>query len=261
MTAEPLIPELQAAFQGLMQNAPARDPACKASIAIVKALIGMDVSAAEIYFAGLKHVQKEGSFGPPVDVAAPLRGLCARGLARTGHTEALYEIVNLLVDPEIPARVGAVQALAETGRQEGELLLRLKLLQGDDEEVVCACFTGLLDMAPRNSMEFVARFLKSDSAGLREGAALALGESRLPGVLPLLQEAYAVHRQLAFRRGLLLSIALLRQDEGVEFLLSRLEKEPEPLAAAALEALNLYSGDESIRARVERIVSGRKKNA
>ena len=109
-------------------------------------------------------------------------------------------------------------------------------------------------------MEFVARFLKSDSAGLREGAALALGESRLPGVLPLLQEAYAVYRQLAFRRSLLLSIALLRQDEGVEFLLSRLEKEPEPLAAAALEALNLYSGDESIRAKVETIVSGRKNN-
>ena len=258
LTADALIPELQAAFQDLMKNAPVRDPACKASIAIVKALIGMDVSAAEIYFAGLRHVQKEGSFGPPVDVAAPLRGLCARGLARTGHPEALYEIVTLLVDREIPARVGAVQALPETGRQEGELLLRLKLLQGDEDEVLAECFTALLSMAPRNSVEFVAGFLRSDSAGLREGAALALGESRLPAALPLLQEAYTLYRQPAFRRTLLLSIALLRQDEGIEFLLSRLEKEPEPLAAAALEALKLYSGDESIRERVETILSGRK---
>ena len=30
-----------------------------------------------------------GSFGPPVDVAAPLRGLCAQGLARMGHPDAL----------------------------------------------------------------------------------------------------------------------------------------------------------------------------
>ena len=261
LTAEQLIPELQAAFLDLMKNAPVRDPACKALIAITKALIAMDVSATEIYFAGLKHVQKEGSFGPPVDVAAPLRGCCARGLARTGHPEALYAIVNLLADPEIPARVGAVQALADTGRPEGELLLRLTLLKGDREEVLCECFTALLNLAPRNSLEFVARFLKSDSNELREGAALAMGESRLPGALPLLQESYTIHRQPAFRRSLLLSIALLRQDEGVEFLLSRLEKEPEPLAAAALEALKLYSGDESIRERIETILNGRKNKA
>ena len=257
LSAEQLIPELQSAFLELMKDPAGRDPACKALIAIAKALIGMDVGAAEVYFAGLKHVQKEGSFGPPVDVAAPLRGLCARGLARTGHPEALYEIVNLLVDPEIPARAGAAQALAETGSKEGELLLRLKLLQGDKEEVLSECLNALLSLAPRNSLDFVARFLKSDSAELREAAALALGESRLSGALPLLQEAYTLNRQASFRRSLLLGIALLRQDEGVEFLLSRLEKEPEPLAVAALEALNLYAADQHVRKRVQAIIASR----
>ena len=257
LQAGSVIPELQSAFLDLMKDAPARDPACKALIAIAKALIEMDVRAAEVYFAGLKHVQKEGSFGPPVDVAAPLRGLCARGLARTGHPEALYEIVNLLVDPEIPARAGAAQALAEAGGSEGELLLRLKLLAGDKEEVMSECLNALLSLAPRNSLDFVAKFLKSDSSELREAAALALGESRLSGALPLLQEAYALHRQPAFRRSLLLAIALLRQDEGVDFLLSRLEKEPEALAAAALEALNLYAADQQVCEKVRAIVDAR----
>ena len=258
LQAEQVIPELQSAFLDLMKDAPARDHACKAVIAIAKALIGMDVRAAEVYFAGLKHVQKEASFGPLVDVAAPLRGLCARGLARMGHPEALYEIVNLLVDPEIPARAGAAQALAEAGGSEGELLLRLKLLAGDKEEVMSECLNAFLSLAPRkNSLDFVAKFLKSDSAELREAAALALGESRLSGALPLLQEAYGLHRQPAFRCSLLLAIALLRQDEGVDFLLSRLEKEPEALAAAAVEALNLYAADQHVRERVKAIVEAR----
>src|SRR5271166_2287409 len=123
LQAADLVPELQSAFEELMKNAPKRDPACKALLAITKALIEMDVPAAAVFFAGLKHVQKEGSFGPPVDVAAPLRGLCARGLARMGHPNALLECVTLLADREIPARAGAIRAIGEAGRPEGVLLL------------------------------------------------------------------------------------------------------------------------------------------
>jgi hypothetical protein len=56
----------------------------------------------------------------------------------------------------------------------------------------------------------------------------------------------------------LLSIALLRCDEGVEFLLARLAKESEPLAAAALDALALYAGDEAVRKQVTAILDERK---
>lgn len=257
LQAATMVADLQMAFEQLIKNAPKRDPGCKALIAITKALIEMDADAAAVYFAGLRHVQKEGSFGPPVDAAAPLRGLSARGLARMDHPDALYEIVNLLADAEVPARVGAVQALADTGKHEAELLLRLMLLKGDRMEVLSEGLRALLNLAPRSSVEFVARFLARDSDELREAAALALGESRQSSALPVLQEAYELHREQNFRRTLLLSIALLRCDEGVEFLLSRAAKEPEPLAAGALDALALYSRDEAVRQRIDAILDER----
>jgi HEAT repeat protein len=253
-----LVADLQSAFAELMKNPAKLDPACKALISITKALIEMDAGAAAIYFSGLKHVQKEASFGPSVDAAAPLRGLCARGLARLNHPQALDEIVDLLADPEIPARVGAVQALAETAKREAELLLRLTLLRGEKAEVMNECLTALLSLAPRHSVEFVGRFLGNDSDELREAAALALGESRQTAALPVLQQAYAIQPRQGFRRTLLLSIALLRCDEGVEFLLARLAKESEPLAAAALDALALYAGDEAVRKQVTAILDERK---
>jgi hypothetical protein len=40
------------------------------------------------------------------------------------------------VDREIAARTGAVRALEEPGQSEGMLLLRLKALLGDDEEIM-----------------------------------------------------------------------------------------------------------------------------
>jgi HEAT repeat protein len=129
-------PELVDAFLELMKKPDTRDQGCKALIAIAKALATMDQPAPQVYFAGIRHVQKEGSFGPPVDAAAPLRGLCAQGLVRMSHPDALLECVTLLADTEIAARAGAVRALGESGQSEGMLLLRLKALLGDDEEIM-----------------------------------------------------------------------------------------------------------------------------
>src|SRR5580704_13681631 len=144
-----LAPDLVEAFDRLMSNPAKLDPGCKALIAITQALVQVDDPAAKVYFAGIRHVQMEGSFGPPVDAAAPLRGLCARGLARMGHPDALLECVTLLVDREVPARAGAIRAIAEAGRPEGILLLRLKALLGDKEdEIVAECFSALLRLDP-----------------------------------------------------------------------------------------------------------------
>jgi hypothetical protein len=88
--------------------------------------------------------------------------------------------VNLLADKEVPARVGAIRGIADSGDIAGALLLRLKALVGDKEdEVIGECFAGLLRLAPAPSVEFVAGFLKSASEEIRERAALALGESHL----------------------------------------------------------------------------------
>lgn len=258
LEAGALAPELVQAFERLMRDPAKLDQGCKATIAIVQALVMLEDAAARVFFAGIRHVQKEGSFGPPVDAAAPLRGLCARGLARMGHPDALLECVTLLADPEIPARTGAIRAIADSGRPEGILLLRLKALTGDKEiEVTGECFMALLSLDPAGSVEFVAEFLNSKNEEIAEQAALALGESHLRAAFPVLRDAWEGGGAREYRRMLLTAIALLRNDEAVEFLLVRLRSESSAIAAGVLAALELYKRDDTIRDRIEAIVRAR----
>jgi HEAT repeat protein len=258
MEAVALAPDLIQAFEKLMRDPAKLDQGCKATIAIAQALIQLEDPAARVYFAGIRHVQKEGSYGPPVDAAAPLRGLCARGLARMGHPDALLECVALLADSEIAARTGAVRAVADSGRPDGVLLLRLKTLLGDQEiEVTGECFGGLLSLDPAGSVEFVAKFLNSSVEGIGEQAALALGESRSPAAFEVLREAWERGGLGEQRRTLLVAIAMLRNDEALEFLLSRLGDESGPVAADALAGLAFYARDEAVLTRVEGIIKQR----
>lgn len=253
-----LAPDLVEAFERLMRDSAKLDQGCKATIAIVQALVQMDDAAARVYFAGIRHIQKEGSFGPPVDVASPLRGLCARGLARMGHPDALLECVTLLADPEVPARTGAIRAIADAGRPEGVLLLRLKALLGDaEDEVVAECFAALLLLDPARSVEFVAKFLDSREGSIGEQAALALGESRLTAAFDVLREAWERGGAQERRRTFLVAIAMLRSDPALEFLLERLSAESGSVAADALAGLAFYGRDEAVLARVEAIVRER----
>lgn len=262
LEAGALAPELVEAFERLMHNPSKLDSGCKALLAIVQALVQMDDPAAKVYFAGIRHVQMEGSFGPPVDVAAPLRGLCARGLARMGHPGALLECVALLADREVPARTGAVRAIAEAGRPEGVLLLRLKALVGDKEiDVTGECFSGLLSLDPAASVEFVAKFLSSGQDGIAEQAALALGESRLAAAFDVLRGAWERGGAAEQRRTFLVAIAMLRSETALEFLLERLSAESGHVAADALAGLAFYARDEAVLARVEAIIRQRGEQA
>jgi len=138
------------------------------------------------------------------------------------------------------------------------LLLRYKALIGDeDADVTAECFAGLLRLAPGDSIAFVAQFLDSDHGHIRERAALALGESRLAAAFPWLHEAWERNVHGSFRRTLLLSTAMLRQDEAVEFLLARLAEDSEKAAVDALTALALYGRDEGVRTRIEEILATR----
>ena len=253
-----LAPDLVQAFERLMHDPAKLDQGCKALIAIVQALVRIEEAAAKVYFAGVRHVQKEGSFGPPVDAAAPLRGFCARGLARMGHPDALLECVTLLADPEIPARTGAVRAIADSGRPDGVLLLRLKALLGDEEtEVTGECFSALLSLDPAGSVEFAAKFLDSGSEDIAEQAALALGESHLPAAFLVLREAWERGGARESRRMLLTAMALSRGDESLEFLLARLREESAPVAADVLAGLRFYARDETVLARIRDILRQR----
>ena len=254
-----LAPDLIAAYLELFPNAPKRDQGCKALIAIAEALATMGEDAADVYLKGVDYVQMEGSFGPPIDVAAPLRGLCVRGLVRMRHPRAMLLAVDRLMDREVSARIGAVQALQDANSREAELLLRLKVLTADKEdEVTGACFAALLSCAPSASLEFVRRFLGREVRdGLVEVAALALGEGHIGAALPYLIEAWTTHRDPNVRRVILLSIALLRQPDAVEFLLTRLNQDGAGSIPAVVDALALFRADEGIAARMNEVLERR----
>ena len=116
-------------------------------IAIARALYALDYEGAELYLAGMRHVQPEPGYGGPTDTAVDLRAVCAIGLASTSYREKLRELIDLLVDPEWRARSGAVRAIAAVGSEPAALLLRLKAQIGDKEpEVIGDCFVGLLEV-------------------------------------------------------------------------------------------------------------------
>ena len=251
--ASGLAAELAQVFSPMLKRAAESDPGCVALIAIVKALVSFDAPAAEVFFAGLRHVQWEPSYGKSIEVAGELRGLCARGLARMGHPEALLKILPLLAD-SVPARIGAVKAIAETGKPEAELLLRLHVIHGDsDAEVMGECFIALLGLTPQRSLAFVAEYLSSGSDEVAEMAALALGETRMTEAFPVLRDALQGKISGSVRRAVLLALAMLRRDEAFDYLLGVMEEQG-PDAAAVISALAIHKGDPILRGRVAETV-------
>src|SRR5437588_4293359 len=111
-------PQLADAFFRFMEDAAARDRGCAAKTAVARALEILGADEAAVFIAGIRHIQMEGSFGPPVDTAAGLRAASALGLVGMNHPDAILEAVNLLVDREPDARIGAVRALAASGTPE-----------------------------------------------------------------------------------------------------------------------------------------------
>lgn len=218
-----LVPALVAAFPRFLDNGPKRDPGCLAKQALARALVALDADDVEFFLRGLRCRQLEPVYGGSVDTAAHVRASCAMGLVATGFARALLELTELLADPDAQARLGAVRAIACGNPREAVLLLRTKALNGDPEPaVVGECLSGLLTVEPEESTAFVARFLgASREAEIRELAALALGESRLPEALNPLVEAWDdVLPDPSFRRVLIRAAGLHRSDAACDWLLT-----------------------------------------
>lgn len=253
-----LCPELIQAFDRFLKDRDSSDKGCAAKIAIVRAALELECPAESIFRAGIRHVQMEGSFGPPVDVAAELRGLCGLGLVQVRARDLMNELVDLLADSEPQARIGAIRALAGTGREEGVALLRFKAVSGDrDPVVVGECLTALLKLQPRETLTFIERFLDSSQEAVREEAVLALGTSREPKALELLKQQYAPGIDPQFRQTLLTAVAGLRFPEAIDWLASLVETERVSAAVDALRALRIYRHDAALRERLTAIVEKR----
>ena len=116
---ESLVPQLVAAFDRFMESPTKTDPTCAAKREIANALYELGAPAQAVFLTGIRHVQKEAAWGPPVDTAAELRGLCALGLVRMGYRDVMTELADLLADGEGgglgEGGVGVVEVLADEG--------------------------------------------------------------------------------------------------------------------------------------------------
>lgn len=242
--------ELVAAFDRFMSGT-GSDPGCEAKRAIVDSLAALGHDDPDVFLRGGRHVQMEPVYGGRVDTAPGLRGACAMALVAMGYRDALVELADLLADREAPARVSAARAIAHRGGGDGVPLLRLRALVGDPEaEVLGECFRALLSLRPAASVPFVGRFLDSPRPDVAEAAALALGESRQESALAALRPWAESMTGTEVERAALLALALLRSEDAVAFLLSRVHEGSPTTAVHAIAALGLYRENEGVCGRV-----------
>lgn len=253
-----LTPELVAAFERFMTNPVKSDPNCRAKAAIADALYRIGHTDEAVFLLGIRHRQMEPVYGGRVDTAIDLRAACALGLARMNYPDVLVELADLLADPESRVRAAAAQAIAYYGSDHGVPLLRLKVLSGDnDPSVISESLAALLRLAPASSLPFAARLLDTSDSALSEGAALALGGSRLPEAFAVLRQWWDRISDVAIRRTALLAIAMLRRDQPLDFLLALIKEADGPTAREAIAALGMYRHDDAIRQRVAECVEQR----
>ena len=241
------------------------DKGCLAKTAIARALHEIDARADDVFLAGIRHRQLEPVFGGKADVAAELRGVCAFGLARSGHGDTLDRLAELLADPEAEARAQAARAIPRAGMLAGGALLRLRIAIGDDVAVMGECFAALLALDPRGGRETVGGFLEAAGAGatgeLAEAAALAIGESRVPGALELLRGWLERAIDAEERRVALVAISLLRSDEAIDHLMEIVREGRVATAAQAIAALEVFRTDAALRERLGEAVRARASQA
>jgi HEAT repeat protein len=254
-----LVDEMIAAFERFLTDSKYPDRGCTALTAIAKTLYELGESRGEaVFLRGVTHIQKEGSFGPPVDVATELRGVCGLALVRIGHRDAMLHLVSLLADPEPQVRMVAARGLAYIDQPAAALLIRFKLLTGDREnEVFAECMNALVRLQPTRAAEFLGQFLDDSDPDIRASTAVALGETRQADALELLKGRLRTEGQPDVRRAILISAGLLRLPAAVDWLVSRVAEGPIHDAANAIEAMSLYRRDTAVGERVKAAMAGR----
>jgi HEAT repeat protein len=240
--------DLESACTQLLRH-PEEDRGCQAKEAIARVLIDDPDVDDQVWLAAAHHVQMEGSFGPPIDTAAALRGMAAVGVAASRLRDKVHVLIDLLLDKEAAARAGAARALGYLGTAEALSLVRYKALLGDPAaEVVGECFRALLSAEDErdHTLPFVAAFLRGVRDDLREEAALALGESRDIGALPFLMDPLETATNAESRATLLRAIALLRREEAYERLAVWLNEASPRVRQEARIALNVFRDEPAL---------------
>jgi len=201
--AEALIPELVEACERFYVSP---DPQCLAKVALARALRHLGYHDADFYLRGLRHVQLEPAWGGRGDSAGGLRGICALAITECplDPLRILSYLTDALADPDKLVRIDVARAIAQMARDEGALPLRLRVLVGDEPDVIGECCAALLSITPGDAVPFVARLLECASPDVQLEAAAALAQSREPTISGLLRDYFERPHPGELRKALLL---------------------------------------------------------
>jgi hypothetical protein len=254
------LPDLLSAYARFLVEPIKQDPHCVAKQAIARALVNLECDNVPFFLEGIRYRQLEPAWGGADDTAIDVRCSCAMGLVSSGYFRAIQELTALLQDPEWRARAGAARAISCGNPREAEALLRFKVLVGDPEpDVIGECFTGLLSIAKEECLPFVASYLADNNDGVRDFAALALGESRHPQAFDHLRTAWDdIHDAESFRVVLIRAAALHRSELAFDWLISIIEHGTPAHADVAVEALSVYERNTKLVERVQAALAKRK---
>lgn len=235
----------------LLEKAEAADKGCVAMLALSRALVNLDHDDAALFLLGMKHVQKEASWGPPVDTAVDLRGTCAMGLANSLYPSKMKPLIDLMVDPEWGARAGAVRALAAIGTESAWLLLHYKARIGDENpEVVSQCLEALLAGEGAAALSLVTGIAESAGAETREAAVLALGASRRDDAIAWLIQRCDRSPRGRDRQCLYLALSSSRTEAALDYLFELLRTASSATFALVNEALAIHGRDPQLSQRI-----------
>lgn len=259
LRAAELVPKLASTFERLMRNPASLDKGCAALTAIARALYTMESNESTAFRAGIRHVQMEPSWGPPVDAAVELRGICALGLTQTHYDGTLFELVRLLGDREWKARVAAARALACMNDPGASLVLQYKASIGDEEpDVTAESLAGVIAQDPSRYRTFVIEFLDGATEDVAESAILALGAVRSDAATGILVERWKRSTSRTLRQALLTALAGNRSDQAVEFLLNRIaDEDDECWAESIVAALERCRANERVLERAREALAHR----
>jgi hypothetical protein len=225
-----LIPDLATAFPRFLpqsgKDAAKTDPQCWAKNAIAKALAAFEYQEHELFLLGMRHIQLEPVWGGSSDTAGPLRSTCALALVQCrslNSVRLLAYLTELFADKVLSVRVDAARAVEQVGSDAAMLLLRLRAeLASDEPELLGACYSGVLHLEGPSAIPWAAKFLQHEDDTAAE-AAIAIAETRTPEAFTTLKKIHQTPQRAKdpwFRAALLSAIALTRQDEAFDWLLT-----------------------------------------
>ena len=250
--------EITGCFHRFMENPVKNDKGCYAKIAVVKALLRMNLNCEDVFMVGVRHIQMEPAFGPPVDTAEMLRVHCGEALVQFNHPEMFRVLTRLLADKQIAPRRAAAKLLGMIGGETSEMLLRLKLFCDDKEiEVTGECMNSLMACAYESSLTLIKEYMDASDESIAMEAAMAVAQSSHPDAANTLIAAWENRFGIEPKKKLCLPIAITRNDTAVKFLLDAVDSAHIDVAAEALDALKIYKNDPGIVEEIKKIVRDR----